>query len=87
MACVVLTLPYDLPSYLPSLLTSLLRHVTVPAFKDTVTKTVQLFRLTHQDRWDEFQLLFSREQLEDLQVYTINAFIAMMEPHYRGFDL
>lgn len=38
------------------------------SFKDTVTKTVQLFKLTHQDRWNEFKLSFSREQLEDLQV-------------------
>ena len=38
------------------------------SFKDTVTKTVQMFKLTHQDRWNEFKLSFSREQLEDLQV-------------------
>ena len=44
------------------------RHGTMNSFKDTVTKTVQMFKLTHQDRWNEFKLSFSREQLEDLQV-------------------
>ena len=44
------------------------RHGTMNAFKDTVTRTVQMFKLTHQDRWNEFKLSFSREQLEDLQV-------------------
>lgn len=68
MSCLILSLPYDLPTYLPALLASLLRHAAVAAFKDTVVKTVQLFKLTHQDRWNEFKLSFSREQLDDLQV-------------------
>ena len=38
------------------------------SMKDTVTKTMQLFKVTHQDRWEtEFKAEFSRSQLEDLQ--------------------
>ena len=33
-----------------------------------VTKTVQMFKRTHQDRWEtDYKHRFSREQLEDLQ--------------------
>ena len=42
MSCLILSLPYDLPDYLPALLISLLRHGSTAAFKDTVTKTVQV---------------------------------------------
>jgi hypothetical protein len=69
MSCVILTTPYDLPSYLPNLLVSFMRHVTTSsAMKDTITKTMQLFKVTHQDRWEsEFKDKFTRNQLEDLQ--------------------
>ncbi len=67
MCCLLLASPYDMPAYLPALVTSLLRHITHAAFKDTVARAVQLFKMSHQDRWEEFKLRFSREQLEDLQ--------------------
>ena len=35
--------------------------------KSQITKTIQLFKRTHQDRWEEYQLKFSTEQLADLQ--------------------
>ena len=68
MSCVILTMSYDLPDYLPNLITSFLRHVYYyDVLKSLITKTIQLFRRTHQDRWEEFQLKFSSEQLADLQ--------------------
>lgn len=66
-ACMILIFPYDLPKYLPSLITSFVRHNSNQLMKDTILKTVQEFKRTHQDRWNEFQLEFTREQLEDLQ--------------------
>lgn len=67
-SCMVLTFPYDLPDFTPSILHALIRHATVPSLKDTVMKTIQDFKRTHQDRWDsEFKYKFSAEQLEDLQ--------------------
>jgi L-rhamnose mutarotase len=35
--------------------------------KLTVMKTIQEFKRTHQDRWDEFKEKFNKAQLEDLQ--------------------
>ena len=69
-ACVILAVPYDLPDYLPPMLTSFLRHATSTEYsqlQNIVRQTVQSFKRTHQDRWEEFQLRFSREQLDDLQ--------------------
>ena len=69
MSCLILSTPYDLPKYLPNLLVSFMRHVTTSnLMKETITKTMQLFKVTHQDRWEtEFKLSFSRNQLEDMQ--------------------
>jgi len=67
MSCLIMSSPYDLPPYMPNLVTSLVRHITNTSLKDTITKTIQMFKMSHQDRWEEFKLKFSREQLEDLQ--------------------
>lgn len=66
-SCMILAFPFDLPPYVPALLAALVRHVSNPNMKDLITKTVQDFKSTHQDRWDEFKNAFSREQLEDIQ--------------------
>ena len=67
-SCMVLAFPYDLPEYVPNLLTALVRHVSHPAMREIITKTVQDFKSTHLDRWeDEFKHRFTREQLEDIQ--------------------
>jgi hypothetical protein len=66
-ACMILLYPYDLPKYLPTLITSFIRHDANPVMKETIMKTIQDFKRTHQDRWSEFQLNFTREQLDDLQ--------------------
>ena len=43
-----------------------MRHVGVPSLKDTVTRTVKMFKRTHQDRWEmDFKHAFTRDQLED----------------------
>jgi len=68
MSCVILATPYDLPAtYLPALLTSFVRHASISSLKVVVTRTVQLFRQTHQDRWEEFKKAFSVDQLDELQ--------------------
>jgi hypothetical protein len=66
-ACMILLYPYDLPKYLPTLITSFIRHDANPVMKETIMKTIQDFKRTHQDRWSEFQVNFTREQLDDLQ--------------------
>lgn len=66
-SCMILLYPYDLPQYIPLLLTSFVRHSSNQFMKDTIMKTVQDFKRTHQDRWSEFQGYFTREQLDDLQ--------------------
>lgn len=66
-ACVVLTYPYDLPTFMPSLLASIVKHKSVPAMQAAVLKTVQLFKSTHQDRWEDFKVLFTNDQLTDIQ--------------------
>jgi hypothetical protein len=67
-ASMLAVFPYDLPSFSPALLLSLLQNVNTPFFNDTVTRTVQDFKRTHQDRWDDdFKKHFTREQLDELQ--------------------
>lgn len=68
MSCVILATPYDMPStYVPALLTSFVRHAASPSLKDIVTRTVQLFKRSHQDRWEEFKTAFTTDQLDELQ--------------------
>jgi Domain of unknown function (DUF3437) len=68
MSCVIQALPYDLPPFMPALVTSIVRHVTFGPLKETVTKTIQSFKGSHQDRWEsDFKAAFTREQLEDLE--------------------
>lgn len=59
--------PYDLPSFAPTLLASFVKHFHVHAVKTTVTKTIQDFKSMHQDRWTDFKLKFSKDQLDDLE--------------------
>jgi hypothetical protein len=67
-ACIVASFPYDLPRFVPGLLASLIRHLHHPYFQNVLSRTVQDFKRTHQDRWDEeFKALFSTEQLAELE--------------------
>lgn len=65
--CLLLSFRYDLPSFLPSLAASVARHMGAAPVQDLVTKTVQEFRASHQDRWDQFKREFKQEELDDLQ--------------------
>ena len=68
ISCVISSTPYDLPSYIPALVTSYLRHSHYfDVTKQLIMKTMQSFKRTHQDRWEEFKKAFTSEQLEDLQ--------------------
>ncbi len=67
-ASLIAAFPYDLPQFIPSLLISLIRHMNVSSYHDTVARTVQDFKRTHQDKWDAvFKAYFTSDQLEDLQ--------------------
>jgi hypothetical protein len=66
MSCIVLAFPYDLPEYLPLLLTCMVRLSTTQSLKSTISRTVQQFKRTHQDRWEDLKKTFSRDQLDAL---------------------
>lgn len=66
--CIISTFPYDLPRFVPGLLASLVRHMSHPFFHDALTRTIQDFKRTHQDRWEEeFKATFTAEQLAELE--------------------
>lgn len=67
MGSLILAFPYDLPTFMPALLTSFVKHIQIPALKDVVAKTIQDFKRTHQDRWEDFKQTFTHDQLADLQ--------------------
>jgi hypothetical protein len=67
VASLVRAFPFDLPAFLPSLLTAVVRLNLIPSLKNVISKLVQDFKRSHQDRWDEFKESFTREQLEDIQ--------------------
>lgn len=67
LSCIIMSRPYDVPAYLPPLITSFLRHSYYDATRTILLRTIQLFKRTHQDRWEDLQKNFSAEQLEDLQ--------------------
>ena len=59
--------PLDIPDSIPSLLASVVRLTSIPSLKTVITKAVQEFKRSHQDRWEEFKDMFTKEQLEDIQ--------------------
>lgn len=69
MTCIALiqVFPFDLPSFIPPLLGAIVRLAFVPSLKPVITKAIQGFKRSHQDRWEEFKDYFTREQLEDMQ--------------------
>lgn len=66
-ACMVMSFPFDMPSFMPALVSALVKNAGIPAAQDTVAKTLQTFKRTHQDRWEDFQKMFTRDELESLQ--------------------
>eukprot|EP01035_Chromulina_nebulosa_P018283 gene18283-23961_t len=65
--CIIKCYPYDLPAYIPALLSALIKHISNPILQNLITKTIQDFKRSHQDKWNQFSLMFTREQLDDLQ--------------------
>ena len=59
--------PLDIPACVPSLLAALVRLTGIPSLKTVITRAVQEFKRSHQDRWEEFKEMFTKEQLEDIQ--------------------
>ncbi len=67
MSAITLSYPFDVPEFIPRLLTSLVRHSSFTTFQSPIARCIQQFKRSHQDRWEEFQKQFTREQLEDIQ--------------------
>eukprot|EP01034_Spumella_vulgaris_P023712 gene23712-29960_t len=61
----------DTPSQqaaVPALVTTLARHLTTRSVNTLIVKTVQTFRMSHQDRWEsDFKARFTHDQLDALQ--------------------
>lgn len=76
VACLILSFPYDLPSFMPSLITSLIKHSCITSVSDTVSKCMQEFKRSHSDRWEEFKESFSHEQLNDMAGTGIVSYIS-----------
>ena len=56
--------PHDVPSFMPEVLMELQRHLHDPQpVPKTIKKTLQEFKRTHQDNWDEHKLKFTEDQL------------------------
>ena len=51
ITCLIVSFPFDLPSFMPALVSALIKHATIPAVQDTVTKTIRTFKRSHQDRY------------------------------------
>ena len=60
----VLAYPYDVPSFVPDALMALSDNLHDPQpIPATVKKTLQDFKRTHQDNWQEHKTKFSDDQL------------------------
>jgi len=56
--------PYDVPSFLPPILMELSTHLNDPQpVPMAIKKTLQEFKRTHQDNWQEHKTKFSEDQL------------------------
>uniref|UniRef100_A0A0K2T807 Proteasome activator complex subunit 4 n=1 Tax=Lepeophtheirus salmonis TaxID=72036 RepID=A0A0K2T807_LEPSM len=56
--------PYEVPEFVPDILIELETHLHDPTpVPKTIKKTLQEFKRTHQDNWDEHKLKFTDDQL------------------------
>ena len=56
--------PHDVPSFMPEVLMELQRHLHDPQpVPKTIKRTLQEFKRTHQDNWEEHKLKFTEDQL------------------------
>lgn len=76
VACLILSFPYDLPQFMPALISSLAKHNNVISVSETVSKCVQDFKRTHSDRWEEYKLTFTQDQLNDMAGTGIASYIS-----------
>merc|ERR1719479_572908 len=64
LAAFVNAFPYDVPEFLPDILMVLSDHLHDPQpIPVTIKKTLQDFKRTHQDNWQDHKLKFSDDQL------------------------
>uniref|UniRef100_A0A0D6R2L6 Proteasome activator subunit 4 n=1 Tax=Araucaria cunninghamii TaxID=56994 RepID=A0A0D6R2L6_ARACU len=67
LASLVLSVPYDMPSWLPESVTLLAEFIGEPSpIRSTVTRTIAEFRRTHADTWAIQKNSFTEDQLEVL---------------------
>jgi len=56
--------PYDIPEFIPDILVFLSGYIhEVQPISTTIKKTLQDFKRTHQDNWQDHKLKFSEDQL------------------------
>jgi len=56
--------PYDVPSFVPPILMELSTHLNDPQpIPSTIKKSLQEFKRTHQDNWQEHKTKFTEDQL------------------------
>jgi proteasome activator subunit 4 len=56
--------PYDVPSFVPPILMELSTHLNDPQPTPlTIKKSLQEFKRTHQDNWQEHKTKFTEDQL------------------------
>jgi len=56
--------PYDIPEFIPDILMFLSGYIhEVQPIAATIKKTLQDFKRTHQDNWQDHKLKFSEDQL------------------------
>ncbi|CAL5038172.1 unnamed protein product [Urochloa decumbens] len=68
LTALVLSVPYDMPSWLPAHVTLLARFIREPSpVRSTVTKAVAEFKRTHADTWSIQKDAFTEDELEVLR--------------------
>jgi proteasome activator subunit 4 len=68
LAAIILSFPYDVPSWMPSLLLEFATFISDPLpIKATVKRTFMEFWRTHSDMWEAaFKSRFTSEQLSEI---------------------
>jgi len=64
MCAFVEAFPYDVPKFVPPILMELSTHLNDPQpIPMTIKKSLQEFKRTHQDNWQEHKRKFTEDQL------------------------
>ena len=68
MSCIIRARDFDIPTFFPALIASFLRHMAHDATRRIITRTVSVFRESHQERWEsDLSRKFTSDQLSELQ--------------------